>query len=186
MELFQKKPEKIQIQHIGVAKLAAGQMSRILANQINIIHIWPRIVSCYGPYDYKKTMVIDSIKTMLEKNVSPKLTKAQQQWDYIYSKDIAKAYYLIAEKGKNNETYCIAQGEHNKLSNYIEIIKNKINPNIKLKFGEIPYVNGKIINLAVDISKLKADTGFEPDYNFEKGIEETINWYKKEILERNE
>jgi nucleoside-diphosphate-sugar epimerase len=34
--------------------------------------------------------------------------------------------------------------------------------------------------LAADISELTEDTGFVPDYTFEEGIKETVEWYKKE------
>ena len=44
-------------------------MSRILANQYNIKHIWTRIFSVYGPYDNEKTMIMNTIKTMIEKGI---------------------------------------------------------------------------------------------------------------------
>ncbi|MCR4556522.1 MAG: NAD-dependent epimerase/dehydratase family protein, partial [Saccharofermentans sp.] len=34
----------------GIAKLCAGQLTRILCNQLGIKHIWTRILSVYGPY----------------------------------------------------------------------------------------------------------------------------------------
>lgn len=169
------KPEN----EYGKAKLIAGEKSRKLANQYNIKHIWTRIFSVYGPYDKMQTMVMNTIKTMIEENESPLYTKGEQMWDYIYSEDVAKAFYLIANKGKPNETYCIAYGEAHKLYTYIEKIKNNINPNIKLKLGEIPYPKDQVMNLSVNIDKLKKDTGFIPEIDFKEGIRRTINWYKR-------
>ena len=82
----------------GIAKLAAGQMSRILANQYNMKHIWTRIFSVYCPYNDKSTMIMQSISKMVKEKSSPEYTKGEQIWDYIYSKDVAEALYLIAEK----------------------------------------------------------------------------------------
>ena len=93
----------------GVAKLSACQLSRILARQYNIKHIWGRIFSAYGPYDGENTMVSSSIKTMLLESKSPEYTKGTQIWNYIYSEDVAKAFYLLADKGKDGQTYCIAR-----------------------------------------------------------------------------
>lgn len=45
----------------GIAKLCAGQMSRILCEQKQIEHIWTRILSIYGPYDGENTMIMSSI-----------------------------------------------------------------------------------------------------------------------------
>lgn len=163
----------------GIAKLTAGYMSRILSNQYNIRHIWTRIFSVYGPYNDKNAMIMKSISEMIENKTSPNYTKGEQIWDYIYSKDVAEALYLIAEKGKNNSIYCIAQGESRPLYQYINIIKDCIDESIELKLGAIPYNSNQVMNLQADISNLKNDTGFYPKYNFRQGIKETIKWYKE-------
>lgn len=161
----------------GIAKLTAGKMSRILANKYNIKHIWTRIFSVYGPYDGEQTMIMNSIKYML-KGISPEYTKGEQIWDYIYSEDVAKAFYLIKEYGHNNSIYCVASGIQKPLKEYIEIIKNEIDKNIELKLGVIPYSDKQVMNLSVNIDKLKKDTGFTPEISFKEGIEKTINWFK--------
>ncbi|MGN0157318.1 MAG: NAD-dependent epimerase/dehydratase family protein [Lachnospiraceae bacterium] len=46
----------------GIAKLCAGQMSRILCKQLGIRHIWTRILSIYGPHDKEYTMVMSILK----------------------------------------------------------------------------------------------------------------------------
>lgn len=165
----------------GKAKLIASEESRKLANQYNIKHIWTRIFSVYGPYDRMETMIMNTIKTMIEENESPKYTKGEQLWDYIYSTDVAKAMYLLAQKGKTNETYCIAYGEQHKLYEYIEEIRDNIKPNIKLRLGEISYSPNQVMNLCVSINKLKNDTGFIPEVNFEEGINKTVKWYKERM-----
>lgn len=164
---------------MGLQNLQHGQMSRILANEHSIKHIWTRIFSVYGPYDGQKTMVMSSIKNMVDHNLSLEYTEGKQMWDYIYSKDVAKAFYLIAKRGKNNSTYCIASGKSRPLYTYIEDIKNTINPNIKLKLGIIPYSDKQVMNLCADITDLTKDTGFTPTFNFVEGIQETIKWYKE-------
>lgn len=41
----------------GMAKLCAGQMSRVECEKLGLVHIWPRILSVYGPYDGKNAMI---------------------------------------------------------------------------------------------------------------------------------
>jgi nucleoside-diphosphate-sugar epimerase len=36
--------------------------------------------------------------------------------------------------------------------------------------------------LCADIDELTKDTGFVPEYSFEDGIKETVEWYRKEYL----
>ena len=162
----------------GVAKLCAGRMGRILAEDLGIEFIWTRILSIYGEYDRKDTMVMSSIIKMINGEM-PKYTLAEQTWDYLYVQDVAKAMYLLGEKGKNGEIYCIGSGSEKKLREYIEEIKNQINPNLKLKFGQIPYSTNQVMRLCADISKLSQDTGFKPEISFENGIKRTIKWYKE-------
>lgn len=162
----------------GVAKLCAGNMGRILAEQLNIEFIWTRILSIYGEYDNDGTMVMTSIKEMLEGH-SPRYTKAEQIWDYLYVEDVSKAMYLIGERGKNKEIYCIGSGTTKSLYEYINIIKEEINPKLNIKFGEIEYSKNQVMYLCADITKLQEDTGFEPEIIFEDGIKRTIEWYKE-------
>ena len=161
----------------GIAKLCAGQMSRILCEQKQINHVWTRILSVYGPYDGEGTMVMSTIGKLLNSEI-PKLTKGEQQWDYLYSKDAAKAMYLIGEHGKHGKTYCIGGGKTKPLLEYVKMIRDSIDTQAKLDVGAIPYAEKQVMYLCADIRELQKDTGFVPDYTFDRGIKETINWYK--------
>lgn len=169
----------------GIAKYCSGKMTQILANQLGIKHIWTRILSIYGPYDNENTLVMSSIREMIENHQSPEYTKGEQLWDYLYVEDAARALYLIGEKGINNSIYCIGSGKAKPLYQYIEEIKNQIDKNIELKLGAKEVPKEQIINLCADISNLTKDTGFIPATNFHEGIQKTIQWYRenKELLE---
>lgn len=174
---FTKTSERIQILHMESQNFVLGNLSRKLANLLGIEHIWLRIASVYGPYDRENTMINISINEML-KGESPEYTKAEQIWDYLYAEDMAKALYLVCEKGKNNSIYCVGSGKQKILKEYIEEIRNQINPNLKLKIGYKDYDKNQVMNLAVDISNLTADTGFMPDIEFEEGIKRTIEFIR--------
>lgn len=165
----------------GIAKLCAGQMSRIECEKRNMSHIWTRILSVYGPYDSDKTMIVTTIKKLLN-GECPSLTKGEQKWDYLYSADAAKALYLLGEKGKHGKVYCIGSGTARMLIEYIKILRDKINPDAELGIGEIPYGENQVMYLCADIQELVEDTGFAPEVPFEQGIENTIEWIKKRNL----
>jgi len=160
----------------GIAKMKSGYESRKVALELGMRHIWTRVFSVYGPYDSYHTMLIKSIDAFL-KGESLEYTLGEQDWDYIYSADVAKALYLLEEYGKNGEVYCIASGKTRKLYEFIEILRNKINANIQLQLGKIPYKENQVMNLRVDIRKLIEATGFQLSTTFEEGIQETIDWY---------
>lgn len=161
----------------GIAKLCAGQMTRIACHQLGMRHIWTRILSVYGPCDGESTMVISTIRQLLAGKV-PEFTKGEQKWDYLYCDDAAKAMRLLGEKGTDGKTYCIGSGSARPLSDYIEIIKDAVNPGAQLALGAIPYGEKQVMYLCADISELRKDTGFEPEVDFETGIHKTVEWVK--------
>ena len=164
----------------GIAKLDAGRMSRLECKKLGLRHEWCRIVSLYGPYDGVYTMVMSGIIKML-KGERPQYTKGEQIWDYIYSKDAARAFRLVAEKGKDGAIYCFGTGKTRKLRDFILAIRDAINPNLEIGLGEIDYYPNQVMHLEADIENLTEDTGFIPKYTFEEGIKETIEWAKKQL-----
>jgi len=168
----------------GIAKLCAGQMSRIIAQKYGMKHIWFRILSVYGCYDREQTMIMSSIIKMLA-GQSPEYTPAEQIWDYLYSEDAAEALYLGAKKGVDGAIYCLGSGKTKLLKDYIKILRDIINPELQLRFGTRPYTDKQVMYLCADICNLSDDTGFEPKYSFSDGIRKTIEWYRGRINEKN-
>lgn len=162
----------------GIAKLAAGQMSRVECKRLGIRHEWCRIVSLYGPFDAPYTMVMSGIIKMLH-GERPQYTKGDQIWDYIYSKDAARAFRLVAEKGKDSAIYCLGTGKTRKLRDFIYAIRDVIDADLDIGIGEIEYYPNQVMHLEADISNLTMDTGFYPKYSFEEGIRETIDYVKQ-------
>lgn len=161
----------------GIAKLCAGQLSRLRCSQLGIRHIWFRVLSIYGPYDGEQTMVLSGIKKMLS-GESAEYTPAEQMWDYLYSKDAGRAFYLAAEKGKDGAVYCLGSGQAAPLKDYIEIMRDEIVPALPLKIGAKPYAEKQVMYLCADITDLQKDTGFAPQVGFREGIRETVEWVK--------
>ena len=165
----------------GIAKLSAGQMTRILCRKKGIRHIWCRIFSVYGPYDAAHTMVMSGIIKMLE-GENPRYTKGEQQWDYLFSNDAAEALYLAAEKGKDGSIYCVGSGKTRLLKDYIYDIRDAANPKCVPQMGAVPYNENQVMYLCADISALTADTGFVPSTEFRDGIRETVKFCRDTYL----
>lgn len=165
----------------GAAKLATAIMTRVRCHQLGMRQNWCRILSMYGPHDGMYTGVMTLIQTFL-RGESPKCTFGDQIWDYAYAKDVALAFRLVAEKGRDGAVYCIGSGESRTLRAYIEAIRDAIDPSLCIGFGKIPYYPNQAMHLEADISTLCADTGYQPQYTFEQGIRATIEWVRKQNI----
>ena len=143
----------------GAAKLSAGQMSRVYAQNLDLKHIWVRIFSVFGPCDDSRTLVSYVINE-LKSGKSPGLTPGEQVWDYLYSYDAAD--------------YCLGSGQKKQLKEYIQGIADVVNPSVSLTFGLKPYSESQVMFLSANISALKNDTDFAPKYEFKQAIKEII------------
>ena len=158
----------------GASKLASGHLAGMLCRELGMECIWPRIFSVYGIYEKETTMIASGLRKML-RNEPTEFTPALQRWDYLYSKDAGRAYYLIGEKGRDGAVYCVGSGHARPLREYI-LKMAEITGTEEPGIGMRPYPSGAVMNLCADTDSLYEDTGFVPEYTFEDGIRETIAW----------
>ena len=165
----------------GIAKLAAGKLGRLRAQQLGIRYNRIRILSAYGVGDGSHTMVMSTVIKFL-KGEKAEFTKGEQQWDFIYNGDVAKAFLAVAKQGKDGVTYPLGSGRVRPLREFIEIIRDTTSPDAQCHFGAIDYFPNQVMYLCADISKLTEDTGFVPETSFEEGIKSTVKWYKNNCI----
>ena len=161
----------------GISKFAAGKLSEILCNSLDMTFVWARILSVYGINDGANTLISYLIRCF-KNNVSPVITGCEQIWDYLYSDDAARALKLLGQSSNSEGIYVIGSGQGLPLKSYVETIYKLVKPEVPLIFGGKPYAENQVMHLEADISDLKRDTGFEPQISFEEGISKILNALK--------
>lgn len=161
----------------GIAKYAAGKLSRLYAHQLGLKHIWARILSVYGPKGNPDSIVMQTLGKLLS-GEHCSFTPAEQTWDLLHCDDAALAFYLMGERGVDGRVYPVCSGQERQLADYIRTMRDIAAPGAELGIGELPYPPGQVMCLTGDISALKEDTGFSPRLSFEDGIRNTIDWMK--------
>lgn len=161
------------------SKIATHWMGKALAGSLGVEFFWPIITNTYGVGEVSARLVNSIIRKILA-GESPAVSEAKQLYDFVYISDVARAFYLIGEKGIDGHNYTIGSGNPTQLRNYLEIVgklTNEINnSNIEIGFGKH---TGSVVYLQekdFDKENLTKDTGFEPEVSFEEGIRKTINW----------
>jgi len=157
----------------GIAKYAAGKLSRLLCSQLDLQFNWARILSVFDPLDGANTLIMYTINEF-QAGRSPELTKCEQVWDYLYCDDAARAFLAIGKNGVDGKNYPLGSGNKKKLSEYIEAIRDIIAPGVALQFGKKEYYPHQPMYLCADISELTGDTGWKPEVSFEEGIKQII------------
>ena len=161
----------------SAAKVATYYYCNTLCSLYGIELIWPLVTSIYGTGRDDNNLLSYVIKSFL-KGEKPSTTKLEQRWDYLHVSDLMNALYLLGEKGKGGKLYPVGSGESKTLKEYVEIIRDLINPELPIGVGDLPYKTSWIDNQVLSINDLKEDTGFSPNYTFCEGIQEVINFFK--------
>ena len=172
-------PEKPETCY-GIAKYAAGMLTREAAGRLGMKHIWVRVVSVYGPRDYPNTMVMSMIEK-LRRGETPQLTKGEQMWDYLYSGDAAEALICLGEKGRSGKTYVLGSGQALPLQTYAQQIRDAVNPDAELALGAIPYAERQVMYLCAEISQITEDTGWRPETPFAEGIRKILENHEQSV-----
>lgn len=172
----------------GIAKLCAGQMTRIRCEQLKMKHIWTRILSVYGPGDGEGSLIMSAIGGFLE-NREMEFTAGMQKWDYLYSKDAARILIGLSKWGEAGKSYCVGSGKIRLLKEYIHQIYKEVSGrtagDVELGIGRRPYMDRQVMYLQADTSEwpieLRQEFEDDPMCSFQDGIKETISWYKKYV-----
>ena len=163
----------------GVSKLAAQLLSERLCAEYGIRHAWLRLFSSFGPTDNPEWLIPYLTKSLLARE-RPKLTAAEQLWDYIYVEDVAGAIKAVLDSKNAEGVFNLGSGQAYKLKNIIEKIRDLIDPQLPLGFGEVQYRPDQVMYLQADISRLNQATGWLPKSDMDRAIKETVAWYLKD------
>jgi dTDP-glucose 4,6-dehydratase len=98
--------------------------------------------------------------------------------DWLHVDDHCRGIHAVLMKGKAGEIYNIGGGE--------ELTNKELTSMILTKMGKndssIEYVQDRLghdLRYSVSIEKISRELGYQPLVKFDEGIEETIEWYKK-------
>lgn len=130
----------------------------------------------YGPYHFPEKLIPLMITNALEGKELPIYGDGENIRDWLHVKDHCAAIDLVIHKGRPGEVYNI--GGHNERTNneIVHLIVEKLGVSKDL----IKYVAdrpGHDRRYAIDPTKIMTELGWKPQYTFETGIVETIQWY---------
>lgn len=168
----------------GIAKITMHFMTKVKCTKLGIEHVWCYLSNTYGVGNTTNNFVNMASRLMLNgKRAS--FTSGNQIYDFVYISDTARAIYFAASKGRKNTAYYLGSTQQRRLKEYIQIIRDCIDPSIELHLGEVPFNGNPLPIEAYDAVKLVNDTGFKPLVSFEEGIKKTIAWLRDEDLVTN-
>lgn len=126
--------------------------------------------------------VIPKFIRMLLKGEQPVINgDGRQSRDFTYIENVIEANLKACVAGKDaaGEAYNIAYGGREYLIDVYYSLRDALGTDIEPVFGQERA--GDIRHSNADISKAKEWLGYEPEWSFERGIGEAIEWYRENI-----
>ena len=105
----------------------------------------------------------------------------RQSRDFTYIENVIEANLkaCLAPDEAAGEAFNVAYGGREYLLDIYYDLTKALGKNIEPKFG--PDRKGDIKHSNADISKAKRLLGYDPEYDFAKGLNEAIEWYKENL-----
>jgi GDP-4-dehydro-6-deoxy-D-mannose reductase len=102
--------------------------------------------------------------------------------DFADVRDVARAYFLIMEKGRPGQVYNVCSGRTRKLSDILDYLVKKSEKPIAIVREEKKLRQVKTCRtLAGNNSKVLRDTGWAPSIPFEKTLDDLFDYWMREI-----
>lgn len=130
----------------------------------------------YGPYQFPEKLIPLMIHNALADKLLPVYGDGMQVRDWLYVKDHCAAIAAVLERGVPGEVYNI--GGNNERTN-MEVVQCILRETGKPEtlITHVQDRPGHDRRYAIDSRKIMTELGWEPEYTFEQGMHDTIQWY---------
>lgn len=160
----------------SASKTSADLLVKAYVNTFGFPANITRCSNNYGPYQFPEKLIPLMIANALEGKQLPVYGDGMNIRDWLFVEDHCSAIDIVLHEAQIGEIYNVG-GNNEKANIYIvKTILKQLDKDETL----INYVKdrpGHDRRYAIDSSKLKRDFNWEPQYVFEEGMKETINWY---------
>lgn len=128
--------------------------------------------------------VIPKFIKLLLNNERPTINgDGKQSRDFTYIENVIEANLkaCVAPNNASGQAFNIAYGGREYLIGIYYVLTKALKKDIEPNFG--PDRPGDIKHSNADISKAKKYLNYEPEYDFARGLDEAIEWYKENLCE---
>jgi len=140
-----------------------------------------RVTRCsnnYGPHQFPEKVIPLFVTNLIDNGKVPLYGNGQNVRDWLHVDDHCDGIYSVLSEGKSGNIYNIGGGRELTNRELTEIILRKFDRDD----SSIEYVTDRLghdLRYSVSHEKITRELGYMPKINFEDGIEETIEWYKR-------
>ncbi len=182
-----KKEERIGkvLSPYALTKKTDEEYGRLYSNLYGLQTIGFRYFNVFGrrqdPNGAYAAVIPKFVKQLLKDEAPTINGDGKQSRDFTYIENVIEANLKGMASGKDvsGEVFNVAYGGREYLIDIYHKLCELLGKNIEPNFG--PDRLGDIKHSNADISKARRMLGYDPDYDFTKGIELAVDWYKENL-----
>ena len=161
------------------ASKASGEL---LARSYNRTHgmdvVITRCSNNYGTHHFPEKLIPLFITNLIEGKKVPVYGTGENVRDWLHVDDHCRGIYQVLLKGRSGEVYNIGGGRELTNRELTELILERMGQS-ESSIEFVPDRLGHDLRYSVSHEKISRELGYQPQITFEEGIEETIEWYKR-------
>lgn len=161
----------------SASKTSADHLVKAYHDTFGLPIVITRCSNNYGPYQFPEKLIPLMLHNLDLGKKLPVYGDGSNIRDWIQVKDHCRGIFLALTKGKDGNVYNF--GGNAELSN-LTLVKELIRQKGKSE-DLITFVKdrpGHDLRYAMNFEKATRELGWTPEYTFEQGIQETIQWYR--------
>ncbi|MFC4438910.1 MULTISPECIES: NAD-dependent epimerase/dehydratase family protein [Natrialbaceae] len=167
------------------SKVARERYGEYFSNHYGLSACGMRFFSVYQGYDGaeehkgKFANVIAQFADDVANGDSPKLYgDGTQTRDFTHVTDVVRALELAAERELDG-IYNVGTGEPYSFNTIVDLLNEELDTSVEPEYVENPISDAVYVHdTCADASKLRAETGWEPEISLEEGIERVCESYR--------
>lgn len=161
----------------GVCKSALGRLFTELCRESGVSGAWARPFFLYGPYESSSRLVA-SVITSLLRGEEARCTHGRQIRDYLYAGDAAAALVHLLRSDFEGVVN-VGSGQGVSLAEIVGFIARTLERDDLVRLGAIEASEGEAERVVADVRRLSGQVGWEPSFSLERGLEATIDWWRR-------
>lgn len=165
----------------SATKAAAEHLITAYNNTYGVDFLMVRPSNNFGPRQHREKFIPTILKSLLNGKKIPVYGDGLNVRDWLYVKDNVAAIRFILENSKLNETFNVTLNDERSNIETVKIILDNLQKDFKENIEFVPDRPGHDFRYSIDNSKLLS-LGFDIETSFKEHLEETINFFKMEIM----
>ena len=166
----------------SASKASADHLVKSYIRTYNLKAVISNCCNNYGPYQFPEKLIPKMLSNIFNNKKLPIYAKGRNSREWIHVLDHCDALFTLYIKGKVGQSYNVGTGINlrnidlvKKILRICKIKKIKIGKNTKIEF--VKDRPGHDFRYALNNKKIFKDLKWKSKIKFEKGLEETIEWY---------